>query len=161
MNIPFLGNLLDLPAGVTRPTWVVLDVTGPYPELSPTQPLQALLNRTESLEALEKRAHALGERRQVALGGPTRGWARAACQASDALIQGAGRIDARLLVLQAGEDTAVTAEGQEAFCARLQPAVRPQPCPLRIEGARHELLVEADRYRLPAMTAILDFFAQP
>ncbi|WP_348755021.1 alpha/beta fold hydrolase [uncultured Aquincola sp.] len=103
----------------------------------------------------------IAERPEVALGGPTRGWARAACQASDALIEGAGRIDARLLVLQAGEDTAVTAAGQAAFCAGLQPAVRPQPCPLRIEGARHELLVEADRYRLPAMTAILDFFAQP
>ena len=60
LNIPFLDKL-GLPDGVTHPTWVVLDVTGPYPELSPTQPLQALLNRTESLEALEKRAHALGE----------------------------------------------------------------------------------------------------
>lgn len=103
----------------------------------------------------------IAARPEVALGGPTRGWAAAACSASDRLIDEAGRIDARLLVLQAGQDTAVTAAGQQAFCAGLQPAVRPQPCPLRIEGARHELLVEADRYRIPAMTAILDFFARP
>lgn len=60
LNIPFLDRL-NLPDGVTHPTWVVLDVTGPYPERHPTQPLQALLSRTESLEALEKRAAALAE----------------------------------------------------------------------------------------------------
>lgn len=74
MNIPFLDNLgldklnldkltnkLGLPDGVTHPTWVILDVTGPYPERNPTQPLQALLNRAESVEALEKRCEALAE----------------------------------------------------------------------------------------------------
>ncbi|WP_135227994.1 signal peptide peptidase SppA [Deinococcus fonticola] len=60
MNIPFLDKL-NLPDGVSHPTWVVLDITGPYPELSPTQPLQALLNRTESVEALQKRAEALAD----------------------------------------------------------------------------------------------------
>ncbi|MCR5867230.1 alpha/beta fold hydrolase [Aquincola sp. J276] len=104
---------------------------------------------------------AIADAPQTALGGPTRGWAAAACRASDELIAQAGRIDARLLVLQAGADTAVTPEGQAAFCAALAPQVRPSPCPLRLEGARHELLVESDRHRLPAMTAILDFFARP
>lgn len=104
---------------------------------------------------------AIADAPQTALGGPTRGWAAAACRASDELIANAGRIDARLLVLQAGEDTAVTPEGQAAFCAALPAQVRPNPCPLRLEGARHELLVESDRHRLPAMTAILDFFARP
>ena len=61
MNIPFLGDLLDLPAGVTRPTWVVLDVTGTYPERQPTRPLAALLNRADTVEALAARAEKLAE----------------------------------------------------------------------------------------------------
>ncbi|WP_412028936.1 signal peptide peptidase SppA [Deinococcus yunweiensis] len=48
-----------LPNGVTRPTWVVLDVTGAYPERQPSTPLQALLNRTDTLEALEARIEKL------------------------------------------------------------------------------------------------------
>lgn len=59
LNLPFL-NKLNLPDGVSHPTWVVLDLTGPYPERSPTQPIQALLSRTESLEALRARVDALG-----------------------------------------------------------------------------------------------------
>ena len=61
MNIPLFGNLLDLPAGVTRPTWVVLDVTGDYPERQPTQPLATLLNKAETVEALAARAAKLAE----------------------------------------------------------------------------------------------------
>lgn len=59
-NIPFLDKL-NLPSGVSHPTWVVLDVTGPYPERQPTQPLQALLNRTETVEGLQARAEALAD----------------------------------------------------------------------------------------------------
>ncbi|AFD25086.1 S49 family peptidase [Deinococcus gobiensis] len=58
LNIPFLKDDA-LPGGVTRPTWVVLDLTGAYPERQPTQPLQALLNRTETVEALAARAEKL------------------------------------------------------------------------------------------------------
>ncbi len=59
-NLP-LFDKLNLPSGMTHPTWVVLDLTGPYPERQPTQPLQALLNRTETVEALQARAEALAE----------------------------------------------------------------------------------------------------
>jgi protease-4 len=59
-NLPFLNRTTgSLPDGVSRPTWVVLDVTGPYPERQPTTPLQALLNRTDTLEALEARIEKL------------------------------------------------------------------------------------------------------
>lgn len=57
-NIPFLKNL-NLPDGVTHPTWVVLDVSGAYPERQPANPIQALLNRTDTLEALEARIEKL------------------------------------------------------------------------------------------------------
>ncbi|WP_424951954.1 S49 family peptidase [Deinococcus sp.] len=64
MNIPFLNRSegSSLPTGVTRPTWVVLDIAGDYPALSPGNPLAALLNRQDTLEALgarlERLAHA-------------------------------------------------------------------------------------------------------
>ncbi|MVN88132.1 signal peptide peptidase SppA [Deinococcus sp. HMF7620] len=59
-NIPFLSKADDaLPGGVTRPTWVVLDLAGPYPERQPGNPVQALLSRTETLEALAGRIQKL------------------------------------------------------------------------------------------------------
>ncbi|GAA5532946.1 S49 family peptidase [Deinococcus aluminii] len=59
-HLPFLGKDHDkLPDGVTHPTWVVLDVTGPYPERHPSNPIQALLNREDTLEGLEARVEKL------------------------------------------------------------------------------------------------------
>ena len=56
----------------------------------------------------------------------------------------------------------VTAREQNAFCANM--AAAGHPCaggkPFRIAGAKHEILNESDRYRLPALTAILDFFGR-
>jgi len=60
LNIPFLNQTdSTLPGGVTRPTWVVLDLHGAYPARQPASPLAALLNRTETLEALEARVERL------------------------------------------------------------------------------------------------------
>lgn len=60
MNIPFLKTG-DLPGGMTHPTWVVLELTGSYPERQPTQPLAALLSRAETVEALAARAEKLAK----------------------------------------------------------------------------------------------------
>lgn len=99
----------------------------------------------------------------VRLGGPTRGWASEACAASDTLLAETAKISAPVLVLQAGADTAVMAEGQNEFCTELQRNTG-RACdggaPHRIEGARHELLIEADSYRISAMSKILDFFGR-
>lgn len=57
MNIPFLPKT-DLPSGVTRPTWVVVDIAGNLPERQPSSPL-ALLGRQESLESLEHKLEKL------------------------------------------------------------------------------------------------------
>ena len=59
LNLPFLKSNDALPGGVTRPTWVVLDLSGPYPERQPTNPVAGLLSRTESLEALAARVEKL------------------------------------------------------------------------------------------------------
>jgi len=103
------------------------------------------------------------EHPEVRLGGPTRGWADEACTASEQMIAQASQVKTPVLVLQAGEDTAVTPEGQDQFCAALAKGGGAR-CetgqPVRIEGARHELLIESDAHRVPAMTAILAFFAR-
>lgn len=97
----------------------------------------------------------------VRLGGPTRGWASEACAASSIILSETAKVITPVLVLQAGEDTAVMPEGQNEFCTKLLQHTG-RACdggsPQRIEGARHELLIEADRYRVPAMSKIMDFF---
>ncbi|GAA4016338.1 S49 family peptidase [Deinococcus rubellus] len=53
MNIPFSSKPGGpLPAGVSKPTWVIVDVAGPLPARQPTNPIAALLSRSESLESL-------------------------------------------------------------------------------------------------------------
>ncbi|WP_102128066.1 S49 family peptidase [Deinococcus planocerae] len=60
LNIPFLSKAAEkLPKGVSRPTWVILDLTGPYPARQPANPIQALLSREETLEALGARVERL------------------------------------------------------------------------------------------------------
>ncbi|RTR30793.1 S49 family peptidase [Deinococcus radiophilus] len=61
INIPFLPRSSDLPKGVSRPTWVVIDLRGDYPARQPQQPLRALLRRDETLEALQQRLDILAE----------------------------------------------------------------------------------------------------
>ncbi|WP_425147290.1 signal peptide peptidase SppA [Deinococcus sp.] len=59
MKIPFLNDDQPLPGGVTRPTWLVLDIAGDYPALNPATPLAALLSRQETLETLLARLERL------------------------------------------------------------------------------------------------------
>ncbi|KQY88246.1 alpha/beta fold hydrolase [Pelomonas sp. Root1444] len=100
---------------------------------------------------------------EVRLGGPTRGWVSEACAASDKQLADAAKIVTPVLVLQAGDDTAVMPEAQAEFCASYA-STKERACdgggPQRIDGARHELLIEADRFRVPAMTKILDFYGR-
>jgi alpha-beta hydrolase superfamily lysophospholipase len=64
-----------------------------------------------------------------------------------------------LLLLSASDDQVVSNAHIAAFCARAAAAGVPcNPQPLTIAGARHELLNERDECRIPALTAILDFF---
>jgi lysophospholipase len=100
---------------------------------------------------------------EVRLGGPTRRWVSQACIASDAMLSETAKIITPVLVLQASEDTAVTPAAHAKFCSELAKNTG-RPCegggPQIIEGARHELLIEADRYRVPAVSKILDFYAK-
>ncbi|EKE80924.1 alpha/beta fold hydrolase [Idiomarina xiamenensis] len=92
---------------------------------------------------------------KVQLGGPTFIWLQQSLAAADQALQAAHRISVPLLLLQAGADSVVTAAPQQTFVERLpHPASRLQ----RIDGARHELLMETDAYRQPALQAMLAWF---
>ena len=94
---------------------------------------------------------------QSKLGGATAHWIYQGITGADAAIAGAGAIKTPLLVLQAGDDKIVDNAAQDRFCTLAK-------CeggkPLRIEGAWHELLMETDDKRQPALTAMAEFFAR-
>ncbi len=94
---------------------------------------------------------------QIKLGGATAHWIYQGITGADAAIADAGAIKTPLLLLQAGNDSVVDNVAQDVFCTKAD-------CeggkPLRIEGAWHELFIESDDKRQPALTAMLDFFAR-
>jgi lysophospholipase len=92
---------------------------------------------------------------KLQLGSPTAHWVEQAIESSEAAIAEACNITIPLLVITAGDDQVVDNQGAEAFC---QNAAN---CRLiNIDGARHELLFEADSYRTPTVKAVLEFVGQ-
>ncbi|GGD73739.1 alpha/beta fold hydrolase [Lacimicrobium alkaliphilum] len=87
------------------------------------------------------------------LGGITYHWLRAAIAVLDTLEKHASDVQTEILVLQAGGDQIIDNKAQDHLCA-MMPRCQLQP----VAGAKHELLMEADKYRHPAMQAILAFF---
>ncbi|MEV3832111.1 alpha/beta fold hydrolase [Aeromonas allosaccharophila] len=94
---------------------------------------------------------------QIKLGGATAHWIYQGITGADAAIAGAGAIKTPLLVLQAGDDKIVDNAAQDHFCTQ---AKCEGDKPRRIEGAWHELLMETDDKRQPALTAMAEFFAR-
>ncbi|WP_434340382.1 alpha/beta fold hydrolase [Motilimonas cestriensis] len=97
---------------------------------------------------------------EIRLGGVTHQWLNQAILSTNYIIENADKITTPLLVLQASDDNVVNPQGQNQFCANLLKAGR--PCideePIIIGHARHELLIERDKYRVPSINWILDFF---
>ncbi|MBZ9677521.1 alpha/beta fold hydrolase [Mesorhizobium sp. ES1-1] len=84
------------------------------------------------------------EHPQLALGGPTISWLRAAAKASEAVSDPdfmAG-IQIPLLIIAPSTDQVVSTKAVEAYARRLRLGSL-----LMIDGARHEILQEADIYR--------------
>lgn len=91
--------------------------------------------------------------------GPTVRWVNQACAAArEARGPGAAAVARPVLLLQGGSDTIVTAQAQQQFCAQVNRSTSGGRCTgVRVEGARHGLLTEADRWRRPAMQRALAF----
>jgi lysophospholipase len=81
---------------------------------------------------------------KLALGGPTVAWVRAACIASEAIQKEAfiARLQVPMLFIAAGGDAVVSTPAIERYARRVKAA-----SVLTIDGARHELMQEADFYR--------------
>lgn len=81
---------------------------------------------------------------RLALGGPTIRWLRAACEASEIISdpEFMRKIQVPTLVIAAGADQVVSTRAVEAYARHLRLGSL-----LMIDGARHEILQEADIYR--------------
>jgi lysophospholipase len=81
---------------------------------------------------------------ELAVGGATAAWLYAACVAAETVsdLDFMDRIQVPTLFVAAGSDEVVSTPAIEAFASRLRATSI-----LTIDGARHELLQEADRYR--------------
>lgn len=91
---------------------------------------------------------------EVQLGGVTADWLKAAIKAMDKLEQEMTEFPIPALVVQAGSDRIVDNKRQRRVAEKM-----PNTQFMVIEGAKHELLAEIDRYRKPFLTAVLDFFS--
>lgn len=91
---------------------------------------------------------------RLALGGPTAAWVRAACGACDHVHdpEFMARIRVPMLFIAAGNDSVVSTRAIENYARQLKWA-----SVLTIDGARHEVLQEADFYR-EQMLAAFDAF---
>lgn len=126
--------------------------TAPLPNLDPEFEGNPLTSCPERFAASTMLLRSLPG---VHLGGCTWGWLRAATQ-SQAVLQReetVRRISMATLVAIPGADRMVDNRTTRAFVRRL-----PQGESLELPGARHELLREHDRYRLPLWAAIDRFF---
>ncbi len=88
------------------------------------------------------------------LGSPTNSWLYESLSACAAIAAEAESITLPVLLLQSGSDRVVTAPAQRRFSLRA-PACRLHT----FIGARHELLMEKDSLREPALRRIREFFA--
>lgn len=102
----------------------------------------------------ERNAELLQTFPQLALGGPTASWVRAACRAIDAANEPAFMSSVRIptMFVAAGADRIVSTAATERYAPRLRAGAL-----VTIDGARHEIPQEADRYR-EQMWAAFDAF---
>jgi len=96
---------------------------------------------------------------KIQLGGPSWQWLSQACAIADEMPKIAEKIQTPVLILQAGEDSAVAAEPQDEFCQAIGNNCAGGKV-LHVAGARHEFFIEADQFRIPALTAVLNFYQQ-
>jgi lysophospholipase len=94
---------------------------------------------------------------ELALGAPTARWLNATCLAAERVQQGefAAKIHIPTLFIAAGADRVVSTPAIEAYSRRLRSGSL-----MVIDGARHEILQEADLYREQFLAAFKAFLPQ-
>lgn len=90
---------------------------------------------------------------ELQLGGVSGHWLKMAIQAMDEIEQNVHRFPIPGLVIQAGADQIVDNKRQSRVVAKMaQTELRV------IQGSKHELLEEQDKFRVPCLNAALEFF---
>jgi lysophospholipase len=92
----------------------------------------------------------------LAIGGFTWGWLAAAFSAVRAARRDASRITAPWLIVQGGADKVVDNRAVSAFASAM-----PNPQTHTIEGAEHEILMEADEFRAQFWAVFDQFLLEP
>jgi len=98
---------------------------------------------------------------EIQLGGVTIHWLKQAIKNQLILFAELDKISSPVFIIQAGSDTIVDNEMQSEFCSQLNQInseLFPAQVPLIIEGARHELFFEQDKYRIAALSAAVNWF---
>ena len=91
----------------------------------------------------------------AALGGITTEWLKRSIWAMQYVQENAQDIKIPVLLLQSGADTIVANAAQDENCNNM-----PNCILKKVEGAKHELMMEQDQYRNTAMNALLTFYAE-
>lgn len=92
---------------------------------------------------------------QIQLGGISGHWLNAAAKAMDEIEHRAHEWQIPALAIQAGADLVVDNIRQTSVVAKLN------ACQLQvISGAKHELLMEQDKFRIPTLQGVLEFLAE-
>ncbi len=100
---------------------------------------------------------------EIQLGGVTIHWLAQAINTTNAIFANLTKLKSPILVIQSGGDSIVDNEAQNKFCAQLH-QLNPQSCPdgkpIIIDNAKHELFLERDTFRAPALQQALNWFNQ-
>lgn len=86
--------------------------------------------------------------------GLTARWIYEANRGIDLALKNAAKVAVPVFILQAGKDSFVDSEGQNEYCTSAKNCKL-----LRIEESKHEILLETDSVRSPAMREVLSFFS--
>ena len=95
---------------------------------------------------------------ETQLGSPTMRWVSESISATKQAVTNANKITIPILIIQAGADTVVTSSGQNQFFNNVTFCKTNQL--VNISGAKHEVLLERDQYRVPALNKALQFLKQ-
>lgn len=96
---------------------------------------------------------------QIKLGGPSPWWVYQGLKAGLHAIEHAQDIETPLILFRGSRDKVVENSAQDAFMLQLEKS-NTQASLIEIQGAKHELLLESDEYRIPMMTRLFEFLKE-
>ncbi|BDR12095.1 alpha/beta fold hydrolase [Vibrio sp. STUT-A11] len=97
---------------------------------------------------------------ELQVGGPSTRWVWQGLMAAKQCFLLTRQVKIPVLLIQAGEDRIVSNLAQKRFIDKLS-KTNPNAELVSVEGAHHEILFEADKYRNQALDAIFRFMTQP